>query len=207
MAPPVDAAWLQQRIGKLTASRMAAAMSFLKNGKESAERRKLKMEIVAERLTDIIVPHYVTEAMAWGIANEAEAKEAARQIIGVEIKPCGFFDHPEIDNFGATPDGLIDDDGCFEVKCPTTVTHLEWLLANKVPEEYKAQMVCQLIVTGRRYCQFLSYDPRVQRRPLLYKRFSPTKAERAQVEEAARVFLAEVDELFFRVASSKPPRS
>ncbi len=203
IAQPVDAAWLQSRIGKLTASRMAIAMSFLKTGKESAERAKLKMQIVAERLTDIIVPHYVTEAMAWGIATEAEAKEAAAKLIGIKIKPCGFFDHAEIDNFGATPDGLLDDDGVLEIKCPTTTTHLSWLLANQVPPEYKPQMLAQLLCTGRRYAQFMSYDPRVAHRPILYKRFAPTQAERDKVEQAAIQFLNEVEELFERVSTSR----
>lgn len=182
---------------------MAAAMSYLKNGKESAERAKLKMLIVAERLTDIIAPHYVTEAMAWGIATEAEAREAAAKLIGLDIKPCGFFDHPEIDNFGATPDGLIDDDGCFEVKCPTTVTHLSWLLENKVPEQHKAQMAAQLLCTGRRYCKFMSYDPRVPKRPILYKHYAPSQAERDAVERAAVLFLAEAEALFERVSTTR----
>lgn len=193
--------WFQQRIGKLTASNMASAMSFLKNGKESADRQKLKMQIVAERLTDIIVSHYVTEAMEWGIETEAEAKEAASKLIGIEIKPCSFYDHAEIDNFGATPDGLIDDDGLIEIKCPTTTTHLSWLLENKVPEQHKAQMTAQLLCTGRRYCQFMSYDPRVPKRPILYKRFAPSQAERDKVEQAAVLFLNEVDELFERVST------
>lgn len=195
--------WFQQRIGKLTASNMAAAMSFLKNGKESTERQKLKMQVVAERLTDIIVPHYVTEAMAWGIATEAEAKEAASKLIGIEINPCGFFDHPEIDNLGATPDGLIDDDGLIEIKCPTTVTHLSWLLEDKVPDQHRPQMTAQLLCTGRRYCQFMSYDPRVPKRPILYKRFAPSQAERDKVEQAAVLFLNEVDELFERVSTTR----
>lgn len=201
-----DAAWLQQRLGKLTGSRMAVAMSFLKNGQESAERRKLKFDLVAERLTDCLTSRYVTEAMAWGLATEAEAKEAATQLIGIKIKPCGYFDHPEIDNLGATPDGLLDDDGVLEIKCPTTTTHLSWLLANQVPPEYKSQMICQLICTGRRYAQFMSYDPRVPRRPILYKRFAPSQVERDTVTQAAIQFLNEVEELFDRVASTRPSR-
>lgn len=201
--PQQTAEWYSARIGKLTASNMATAMSYLKNGKESAERAKLKMQVVAERLTDIIVPHYVTEAMAWGISTEAEAKEAASKLIGLEIKPCGFFDHPEIDNFGATPDGLLEDDGLIEIKCPTTTTHLSWLLENKIPEQHKPQMAAQLLCTGRRYCKFMSYDPRVAKRPILYKHYAPTEAEREAVKQAAVLFLAEVDELFERVSTGK----
>lgn len=202
-SPQQTPEWYQSRIGKLTASKMATAMSYLKNGKESAERAKLKMQVVAERLTDIIVPHIVTEAMAWGIATEAEAKEAAAKLIGLDIKPCGFFDHPEIDSFGATPDGLLDDDGLIEIKCPTTTTHLSWLLANEIPDQHKAQMAAQLLCTGRRFCKFMSYDPRVPKRPILYKHYAPTRAERDAVERAAVMFLAEVEELFERVSTTK----
>ena len=202
-SPQATPEWFQQRIGKLTASNMAAAMSYLKNGKESTERAKLKMHLVAERLTDIIAPHYVTEAMAWGIATETEAKECAAKLIGLDIKQCGFFDHPEIDNFGATPDGLLDDDGLIEIKCPTTVTHLSWLLENKVPEQHKAQMAAQLLCTGRRYCKFMSYDPRVPKRPILYKHYAPSQAELGEVRRAAVLFLAEVEELFERVSTAR----
>ena len=201
-SPQQTPEWYQSRIGKLTASNMAAAMSYLKNGKESAERAKLKMLIVAERLTDIIIPHYVTEAMAWGIATEAEAKEAAAKLIGLDIKPCGFYDHPEIDNFGATPDGLLDDDGLIEIKCPTTTTHLSWLLENKVPDQHRAQMAAQLLCTGRRYCKFMSYDPRVSRRAILYKHYAPSQAELGEVRRAAVLFLAEVEALFERVSTT-----
>lgn len=203
VAPPIDAAWLQQRIGKLTASRMAIAMSFLKNGQESADRRNLKMQIVAERLTDIAVPHYVTEAMAWGIATETEAKEAAAKLIGLDIKPCGFFDHPEIDSFGATPDGLLDDEGLIEIKCPTTTTHLSWLLANEIPDQHKPQMTAQLLCTGRRYCKFMSYDPRVPKRPILYKHYAPSEQERDAVERAAVLFLNEAEALFEKVSTTR----
>lgn len=194
--------WLQQRIGKLTGSKMAAAMSFRKDGSETAERARLKIEIVAERLTDIFVPHYVTDAMQWGIDTEAEAKLAARQLIGIDIKECGFYDHPTIDMFGATPDGLIEDDGLIEIKCPTTPTHIQWLLNDQVPPEYKPQMIAQLLCTGRRYCQFMSYDPRVVSRPLLYKRYAPSQEERDKVEQAAIRFLREVEQLFERVTST-----
>ena len=193
--------WYQQRIGKLTASRMREAMSFLKNGKESAERRKLKFDLVAERLTDVIVNHNVTPAMLWGIEKEAEAKEAAKKFIGIDIVECGFYDSPDVDLWGASPDGLLGDDGLIEIKAPTTPVFLEWMMANKVPEEYKPQMTCQLVVTGRRFCKFLAYDPRVAKRPILYKHYAPSQAERDAVKQAAVLFLAEVDELFERVST------
>ena len=123
-------AWFNDRTGKLTASRMAAAMSYLKAKKdeapkEASERRKLKIEILAERLTGNIVPKYVTQEMQWGIDQEPAAKEAFTAKTGLAITDLGFVDHPTIDLCGASPDGLIESTHeLVEVKCPSTETML-----------------------------------------------------------------------------------
>lgn len=194
--------WYQARIGKLTASRMAEAMSFKKNGAPTKARERYMMEIVAERQTDIIVPHYVTPYMEWGTATEPEAKDAARKILCLDIHEFGFVDHPEIDLFGASPDGGLEDDGLIEIKCPQTATHMLWLKNNVVPEERKPQMIAQLLCTGRRYCKFMSYDPRFTARPIFYKHFAPTQEERDSVENAAIQFLNEAEQLFELVTTS-----
>jgi exodeoxyribonuclease (lambda-induced) len=194
-------AWYQARIGKLTASRMADAMEFRKDGKEGAARKKLRTEIVAERMTDIIIEHYVTPAMLWGIETEPQAKEFAVENLGLNIVECGFFDHPDIEYFGASPDGLVGDDGLIEIKCPTTTTHIDWVIADVVPEEYKPQMLAQLLCTGRKYCEFLSFDPRIPKRQYFLKRFEPTAEELANVRVSAIQFLLEVDTLFEKVTA------
>ncbi len=202
-APQQSGAWFQERLGCLTASRMREAMSFKRDGTETQERYKLKIEIVAERMTSILVPHFLTDAMQWGLDHEEEAKLALQQVLDIDLQPCGFFPHPTIENLGATPDALIRTDAVLEVKAPTTKTHISWLLANEVPTEYKPQLLLQLICTGRRVAHFLSYDPRVQKRPMLYKLFAPTQQERDKVEQAAIQFLNEVEELFERVSTSR----
>jgi hypothetical protein len=104
------AQWFADRTGCLTASRMADAMDVLKSGKESAARRALKIEVLAERLTGDVVPHFVTPAMAWGVDTEPAAKAAYSAHTGRLIREVGFMRHPTIENFGASPDGIMEVD-------------------------------------------------------------------------------------------------
>jgi len=189
-------AWFNERTGKLTASRMRSAMKRLKTGEDSAERRNLKIEILAERLTGDIVPKFSTAAMQWGIDNEPFAKETYEQVTGRVIQDCGFFNHPSIEFCGASPDGLVEE-GLIEVKCPTTGTHLEWVLQGEVPAEYKPQMTLQAAVTGRPWVDFVSFDPRVPApHQLFVRRFYLTPSELEHIEDEALRFLEEVDVMF-----------
>ena len=97
-----------------------------------------------------------------------------------------------------SPDGLIDHDGLVELKCPTTVTHLNYILHGVVPDDYKPQMLLQLAVTRRRWCDFVSFDDRVKnlKQRLFVVRFEPKQAEIDAIEQAAREFLRIVDNLF-----------
>jgi putative phage-type endonuclease len=191
------AAWLSARTGKLTASRMADAMDVLKNGKSSAARTKLMHEILAERLTGDAVPHYVNDFMRHGIETEPLAKESFEVATGSLLIPCGFFDHPEIGDFGATPDALLDRDALVEFKCPQTTTHVAWKLSGVVPEQHKPQMLAQLACTGRTRALFVSFDPRVPARTQLFIReWTPERGEIAAVEDAARAFLAEIETMW-----------
>lgn len=197
-----SAAWFQARLGKLTASRMSTAMDFLKTGKESKARYDYKVQIVAERMTDVIAEHFVTPAMRWGIETEPAAKAAYEMEAGDLIAPMGFYDHPSIDYCGASPDGGLParDDlgpGLIETKCPTTATHINWMLHGAVPPEHKPQMILQCACTGRKWVEFVSYDPRMpEARRLFVRRFVPTAEEIETIEAAARTFLAEVEAMF-----------
>jgi hypothetical protein len=193
------------RTGKLTASKMSVARKFLAKGGESVERANYKKSLVAERMTDIVTQNYVNESMKFGLENEDDAKAAYTRATGRVIHPCGFFDHFDIDNFGATPDGLVDPDGLIETKVPETTTHIAWMAAGVVPEQHKDQMIAQCACTGRSWVDFVSYDPRIKdpKRQLFIRRFTPTAEEIAAVEDAARQFLAEVDALFDAVNASE----
>lgn len=199
MSAEHKAAWLAARAGKLTASRMADAMAYLKSGAPAAARTRLMHELLAERLTGHSMPHVVTDAMMWGQEHEDEAVDALlARWPQYDVRASRFYEHPTIENFGATPDRDVGDDGLLEVKCPTTPTFLAWVLAGVVPEEHRPQMTAQLLCSGRAWCGFVAYDPRVREegRRLFVRKFVPTADERARVEQAAITFLAELDAMF-----------
>ena len=191
------AAWLRERCGKLTASRMRDAMSFTQKGAPTAARSALQRELLAERLTGDSVRHFVNDAMQWGLEKEADALAAYEAETGIMVAAAGFYDHPRIDMLGATPDGLVPG-GIVETKCPTTPTFIEWTLKGVVPDEHKPQMIVQLACTGRPWCDFVAYDPRIREasRRLFVRRYEPTAEEIATVETAAAKFLSELDAMW-----------
>lgn len=192
------AAWFSDRCGFLTASRMKDVLARLKNGDPAKARRDYLIELIAERMTGDTMRHYVSPAMQHGIDTEPYALEAYQDYSKVLVTQCGFLKHANIEYFGASPDGLIRDDGLIEIKCPTTTTHIEWMIAGVVPEEHKPQMLAQMACTGREWCEFVSYDPRIkdEKRRLFVRRFEPTIQDIEMIEEAAIQFLDEVETAF-----------
>src|SRR5208282_5169562 len=187
------AAWLAQRCGKLTASRMRDAMDFKRDGTPTMKRSDYMRDLLAERLTQMTTRHYMTPAMEWGLAAEPEAKLAYMHATGITLHPSTFYDHPRIDMCGATPDAEIADGGLAEIKAPTTGVYLEWFLAGVVPEIHKPQMILQCAATGRRWVEFIAFDPRIKddKRRLFVRRFVPSAEEIAHVEASAIKFLSE----------------
>lgn len=198
-----DTSWHGARIGKLTASNMWKAMSFLRNGAPSETRNKYMAEIVAERMTGFAVSHYISPAMQWGIDNQAGAISEFEAATGLIVWAEAFFDHPEIAEFGATPDGLMGDlEGCsfLEVKCPLTSTHIIYLKEQQIPMEYQYQMAAQALCVERLKGYFVSFDPRVKRAGrLLILEFIPSGDFLNKTLEGAKQFLLEADQLFSRV--------
>lgn len=189
---------LNKRIGKLTASRMIDVLSVKKDGKPTAAYEKLLEDLVAERVTDVATPHYVTPAMQWGLDNEDWAKAEYEKASGNVLIPCGTLDHFEIDGLACTPDGLVDPDGVVEFKCPTTPTYMRWVLAGEVPEEHKPQMAVQLLCTGRKFADFVAFDPRVKKGPRIFiRRWDPEPEYLEFVQDAAIKFLDKLEERFF----------
>lgn len=151
--------WHQARLGRATASRFKDVMTKIKYG-EAAARKNYKYELVAERLTGQHQETYSNAAMDWGTDNEPVARLRYELTTGNDVEECGFFVHPEIEA-GASPDGLIGDDGLLEIKCPNTSTHIETLRKRTVPSQYYWQIQGQLWMTDRQWCDFVSFDPRL----------------------------------------------
>lgn len=197
MSAEEKAAWLSARCGRLTASRMADAMKELKRGGYAECRATLMRELLAERVTGQSVPHHVNDAMLWGSEHEDEAVDVFVGLTGRSVRLSRFYEHPTIENFGATPDRELDD-GLLEVKCPQSATYLGWRLAKVTPDEHKPQMCAQLLCTGKSWCGFIAYDPRIkdERKRLFMTKYVPTADELLKVEAEAIKFLTELDCMF-----------
>ena len=154
--------WRMARLGYVSASSIAAVMA-----KGAGKTRQSYLEkIVAERLTQEIGEGFSNSSMEWGTQTEPQARMAYEVLNETFVTKTGFHKHPTIKWLGVSPDGLIDDDGLVEIKCPNTTTHIGYIKDGKCPAEYYKQIQCQLWVTGRKYCDFISYDPRIKNEAL-----------------------------------------
>jgi putative phage-type endonuclease len=153
--------WFRARAGKATASRIADLIAKTAKG-YAATRKAYAAQLLTERLTGKSAEKFTSKEMRWGTETEAEARAAYIFNRAAVVEEVGFILHPTVGDSGASPDGLSDDDGLLEIKCPKTETHIETLLSQEVPEEYISQMQWQMACTGRAWCDFVSYDPRVE---------------------------------------------
>lgn len=187
--------WFQARAGKVTASRVVDVMNFLKKGGEGADRKNYKAQLIAETLTgEPSLDGYVTPFMDWGNDNEDFARTAYELQTANSVDQVGFIEHPTIARFGASPDGLIGEEGGLELKCPKTETHLRWLLADEVPEEHRAQMYAGMSCGMRAWWDFASFDPRLPEPLQLFVKRLPRDHERIEeVENYVLAILSEVD--------------
>ena len=159
--------WFAIRCGKVTASRVADVIATTKSG-YSASRANYEAQLICEILTGKPAESYSNAAMQWGTETEPLARAQYELKTGNMVNQIGFVAHPMIEQAGASPDGLIGEDGCIEIKCPNTSTHLDTLLSQKVPSKYITQMTWQMVCTGRKWCDFVSYDPRLPENLQLY---------------------------------------
>lgn len=187
--------WFQARCGRVTASRIVDVMNFLKKGGEGADRKSYKSQIIAEILTgEVVMDGYLSPAMMHGNDFEELARTCYEVNGGAEVDLIGFAVHPTIPRAGASPDGLVGELGGLELKCPKTETHLRYLLAGEVPEEYQPQMYFGMACTGREWWDFASYDPRLPEPLQLFtKRLHRDPMRIAEIEDAVVLFLSEVD--------------
>ncbi len=194
-APQCSAEWLAARAGCLTASAIADMLAKTKTG-ESASRANLRARLVAERLTGIPQDGFSNAAMQWGNEQEPFARAAYEIHSGNLVDQTGLVMHPSIPYAGASPDGLIDDCGLVEIKCPNTATHIKYLLSGDAPKEYQPQMLWQMECTERKWCDFVSFDPRMPSHLQLFVvRFDRDEGRLNDVRAEAVKFLAEVDSM------------
>jgi putative phage-type endonuclease len=153
-------AWHKIRLGKITASRVKDVLTKGRGTSPSKTAESYMMELIAEILTGSSKPFFENDAMRWGTETEPQARAMyAVNNDFVDVKEVAFVEHNE--QVGISPDGLIGDDGLFEAKCPNTTTQLKRALSDSYSSDYKAQIQMQLWVTEREWCDFVSFDPRL----------------------------------------------
>lgn len=185
-------AWKAIRLGKATGSRIGDIVSKTKSG-YSASRSDYMAELLCERLTGQPTERIVTSDMRWGTDNEPLARTAYSFYTDVDVVEVGFVFHPRIADAGASPDGLVGDDGLLEIKCMKTKNHLETMLSDAVPEKYMPQIQFQLACTGRAWCDLCAYDPRLPEEMRVFiKRVERDDKFIATIEAEVEKFLKEL---------------
>lgn len=185
--------WFAARLGKVTASRVADIVAKTKTG-YSTSRMNYMAELICERLTGVQGASYSSAAMQWGVEVEPQARSAYEGVTGSLVIELGFAPHNTISMAGASPDGLIGDDGLVEIKCPITATHIETLLGQSVPGRYNTQMQWQMACTGRKWCDFVSFDPRMpEGMQIVIKRVERDNVAVAELEREVVNFINELD--------------
>ena len=186
--------WYAIRLGRVTASRVADVIAKTKTG-YGASRANYMAELICERLTGTKGEPFVSSAMMWGTETEPQARAAYEAKFGDLVTEVGFVPHASLGGSGASPDGLVDVDGLVEIKCPQTATHMDTLLTETVPAKYVTQMQWQMACTGRKWCDFVSYDPRLpERMQLFVKRVPRDDVFIEQLEREITSFIKEMDE-------------
>lgn len=184
--------WLKIRLGKVTASGVADVLAKTKTG-VSASRGNYLIKLAIQRVTGEIEEGFTNDAMQWGKDHEAQARVAYEVASGNFVDQVGFVEHPSITWFGCSPDGLVDKDGLVEIKCPNSATHWSYIKDDGPPTKYYIQMQAQMACTGRSWCDFVSFDPRMPERSKLFiKRVMREDAYIADMEAEVKKFLDEV---------------
>jgi putative phage-type endonuclease len=182
--------WLNERLGHVTGSRVSDALAK----KGTATRENYLWQLVAERLTGQVQESFSPNAaMIRGTEQEPIARAAYEANTGHFVAQTGFVKHPTLEWFGASPDGLVGDDGLVEIKNPNSATHLAYRKAGQPPAKYRYQMMAQMACTGRQWCDFVSYDSRLpENKQLFIVRFTPEPKDMEAMLTSIQEFLDEV---------------
>jgi putative phage-type endonuclease len=179
----------------VTASRVSDVVATLRGGGPGASRATYMGQLIAERLSGEPASSFSSAAMQWGTETEPMARGAYEWVTGGTVTEAGFIQHMTIEMAGMSPDGLIGDDGLVEIKCPNTSTHIDTLLSEKAPAKYIDQMQWQMACSGREWCDFVSYDPRMPLSMNMYiTRIMRDDARINHLESSVIIFIEEMDD-------------
>jgi putative phage-type endonuclease len=157
-------------------------------------------QLAAERVTGKLEESYKNECMDRGKQMEAEAVNLYEMLTTEKIQEVGVCYPDEKKICSCSPDRLVGEEGLLEIKCPISTTHVEYLLANKLPIEYVQQVQGQLYVTGRKWCDFMSYYPSIK--PMIVRVLRSEIFINALAIEI-EVFVKQLDEMTERIRQWK----
>ena len=196
--------WHALRLGMITASAISRLLTGTGKPANNDTSRAQLLQLLAERITGESEPSFYGDDMARGHLLEPLARDIYAQH-RAPVTECGFvtadFDGAVI---GYSPDGLVGDDGLIEIKSPRQKNHLRSLLTDEVPSEYVPQVQTGLAVTGRAWCDFITYAPGL---PLFIHRCTRDELVIAQLIAAAQIAEVELQrlmELYATVAAKYP---
>lgn len=194
-------AWHLMRLGKITASRINDVVAMIKTG-EAATRADYRIELVCERLTGKPTEGFTNSHMERGTELEPFARSAYEIATATFVDQVAFVDHPRLKNTGASPDGLVGDEGLIEIKCPAVKTHIKTLVDKKAPSKYMNQMQWQMACTKRLWVDFVSYCPELpENMQLFVKRVERDNGIIAELEAKVLEFDEEVEAVIQQLKS------
>lgn len=187
--------WFSQRLGKVTASRVADVLAKTKSG-PAASRTNYMMELLCQRLTGRREEGFTSAAMLRGTDLEPIARSAYEVHSGLMVVETGLIAHERIIGFAASPDGLCGDVGMLEIKCPNTAQHVEFIQTGTPAGRYQWQMLAQMACAGREWVDFVSFDDRLPE-ALQFRciRFNRDDSRITEMEREVKAFLDELAEL------------
>lgn len=194
--------WFDWHLGRLTSSRIADAVTKRKrdSGTPLQAYLDLKLELAVERVTKKPAEHFVSYWMERGTELEPLARAAYELRTDRTVSMVDFVLHDKNEHWGASPDGIVENEGILEIKVPKRETHAEYLIAESVPAEYLPQCHWLMACTGLKFVDFVSWCPEFPE-PLdvFICRLERKEAVIASMEADAEKFLAEVDALTLRL--------
>ena len=149
-------AWHDARVGLPTASNFSAILANGRGGAPSKTRLTYLRKLAGERITGQPAENYTNAHMDRGKAMEAEARALYEFTAGVEVERVGLIKNH---GAGASPDGLVGDDGLLEIKTALPHILIGYHEAATVPPEHVAQLQGQLWVSERAFCDLMIYWP------------------------------------------------
>ncbi len=178
--------WFAIKLGKVSASHFSEVLN------KKTGRKTYMFRLLGERLSGELYEAYSNKVMDRGMEAEAEARTYYEALYGV-VEQVGFVQLN--DWVGCSPDSLVGNDGLLEIKSPQPNTHLTYIYNDRLPPVYKPQVQGNLWITERKWCDFISYDPRVKARPFWKKRVFRDEEYLKELAIQVQMFVSELKEL------------